>query len=141
MSSCIRSSQSELAKKEPGLQSALGPPSVSLNPQVAGADCGLRFRSGSGATLGGVDTTCRGNSKSLANLLCAYALPDDARARTVRRFECYADFARVARDIGNPLNSARVITAITHMYVRRKAIDGHSSQWASGNTSLATIEQ
>jgi len=27
--------------------------------------------------------TCRGNSKSMANLLCAYAVPDDARARTV----------------------------------------------------------
>jgi hypothetical protein len=47
------------------------------------ADCGRRFRLNSGATIGGVDTTSRGNSKSLANLLCAYGLPDDARARTV----------------------------------------------------------
>ena len=42
------------------------------------------FRFSSGATIGGVDTTSRGNSKSLANLLCAYAVPGDARARTVR---------------------------------------------------------
>src|SRR5437660_10876031 len=38
--------------------------------------------------IGGVDTTSRGNSKSLANLLCAYAVPDDERARIVRpRFQ------------------------------------------------------
>src|SRR5438094_1991404 len=48
------------------------------------ADCGRRFRFSSGTTIGGVDTTSRGNSKSLANLLCAYAVPDDERARTVR---------------------------------------------------------
>ena len=34
--------------------------------------------------------TCRGNSKSMANLLCAYAVPDDARARTVST-QCSAD--------------------------------------------------
>ncbi len=47
--------------------------------KLRAADCGLRFRSSSGATLGRLVTTCRGNSKSLANLLCAYAVPDDAR--------------------------------------------------------------
>src|SRR5690349_1567847 len=35
MSSCIRSSQSELAKKEPGLQSALDPPPPVLNTRIA----------------------------------------------------------------------------------------------------------
>ena len=54
------------------------------------ADCGRRFRFSSGTTIGGVDTTSRGNSKALANLLCAYAVPDDARARTVST-QCSAD--------------------------------------------------
>src|SRR6266480_6588608 len=58
--------------------------------KLRAADCGLRFRSSSGATLGRLVTTCRGNSKSLANLLCAYAVPDDARARTVST-QCSAD--------------------------------------------------
>ncbi len=80
----IQNGWGDLTDTEPGLQSALDPPSVSLNRKLRAADCGLRFRSSRGATLGGVDTTCRGNSKSLANLLCAYAGPDDARARTVR---------------------------------------------------------
>src|SRR5437764_13846496 len=70
------------------LIAALGPPSVSPKPQVAGGRCGRRFRFSSGATIGGVDTTSRGNSKSLANLLCAYAVPDDEPARIVRpRFQ------------------------------------------------------
>ncbi len=81
-------SYSELANRShtyrTRLIAALGPPSVSLKPQVAAADCGLRFRSSSGAALGGVDTTSRGNSKSLDNLPCAYAVPDDERAGTVR---------------------------------------------------------
>ena len=51
--------------------------------KLRSADCGLGFRSSGGATLRGLDTPCCGNSKSLANLLCAYAVPD-ARARTVR---------------------------------------------------------
>jgi len=54
------------------------------NRKVRAADCGRRFRFSSGATIGGVDTTSRGNSKSLASLLYAYAVPDDARGTTVR---------------------------------------------------------
>jgi hypothetical protein len=54
---------------------------ASCGRQIAG----LRFSSNSGVTLSGLDTTCPGNSKSLANLLCVCAVPDDARARTVRQ--------------------------------------------------------
>jgi hypothetical protein len=35
MSSCTRNGKAELAKPEPGLRAALGPPSESLEPQVA----------------------------------------------------------------------------------------------------------
>jgi len=57
------------------------------------ADCGLCFRSNSGPTLGGLDTAWLGNSKAPANLLCVYAVPDDARARTVSvRSLSYSDY-------------------------------------------------
>jgi hypothetical protein len=64
---------------------ALGPTFCIPKTASCGRDCCLRFRSSSGATFGGLDTRCRGDSKSLANLPRAYAAPDDARARTVRR--------------------------------------------------------
>jgi len=47
--------------------------------KLRAADWGLRFRSSSGATLGGVNTTCRGNGKALTNLLYTH------RARCLRR--------------------------------------------------------
>ena len=84
MSFRIQDGRGDLTATEP----AYAPFSAHLlypqNRKLRAADCGRRFRFSSGATIGGVDTTSRGNSKSLANLLCAYALPDDARARTVR---------------------------------------------------------
>jgi hypothetical protein len=43
---------------------------IPSNHKLRAADCRRRFRSSSGATLSEVDTTCRGNSKSVANLLC-----------------------------------------------------------------------
>src|SRR5260370_33790718 len=69
---------------EPGLQSALDPPSVLETRKLPAADCGLTFTYGSGARLGGLDTTVPPQQSVLVNVLCAYAVPDEARARTVR---------------------------------------------------------
>ena len=66
-----------MAKYEPGLQSALDPPSVSPKPlcpqsrKLRAADCGHSFTSRIGAGLGALDRTVRINSKSPANVLCA----------------------------------------------------------------------
>ena len=73
----------DLTDSEPGSSPLSAHLLYPQNRKLRAADCGRRFRFSSGATIGGVDTTSRDNSKSLANLLCAYALPDDARARTV----------------------------------------------------------
>ena len=84
MSFRIQNGQVDLTNTEPGLSPLSAHLLYPQNPKLRAADCGRRFRFSSGATIGGVDTTSRGNSKSLANLLCAYAVPDDARARTLR---------------------------------------------------------
>ena len=84
MSFRIQNGSVDLTDTEPGLS----PLSAHLlYPETA--SCGWQiavFASDLAATqrFGRLDTTCRGNSKSLANLLCAYAVPGDARARTVR---------------------------------------------------------
>ena len=76
--------QCELTETEPGLCPFSAHLLYPQNRKWRAADCGRRFRFSSGATIGRVDTTSRGNSKSLVKLLCAYALPVDPRARTVR---------------------------------------------------------
>ena len=88
MSSGIRIAPVDLTDTEPGLSPLSAHLLYPPNRKLRAADCGRRFRFSSGATIGGVDTTSRGNSKSLANLLCAYAVPDDEPARIVRpRFQ------------------------------------------------------
>jgi len=59
----------EFAEKEPGLQSALGPPSVCLNPQVEAPE--IVVSASRLATARGVADS-KLNSKSLANLLCTH---------------------------------------------------------------------
>jgi len=73
------------------------PKTASCGPQIAVSASGLATARGCG-----LDTTCRGNSKSLANLLCANAVPDGPRAET--------DACRICALLGKPARCKKVRT-------------------------------
>src|SRR5260370_29934463 len=121
--------------------SVLGPPSVSLKPQVAGSELRYRCRSNSGATLRGPDTTCRANRKSLATF-CA-----PTRCLTTHGSgPCIAGLVGAESDVYyaagsfRPLRSS-ALTATSRLEpdIERAAISGRRTRPKLGSKTPAAI--